>query len=168
MIKTEKSKYIKSVLLLLSTLLVPLQFFGVILYWLPCIYVGLVVPYLLWRIWFNKNNIKANPVSYLWKIPIIFILTASMFYAELFLIFIIPMTISFTAKIIIFAVLLFILRCFIYAMMIFIWQPDILKSKKKWAYLGVILYCATTVYFLYSIPNAPDTDIPESLMSNEM
>ena len=61
-------------------------------------------------------------------------------------------------KIIIFVFLLFLLRCLAYAMMIFVWQPDILKSYKIWGYAGIILYCIANSYFIYSIQNAPDTD----------
>ncbi len=142
MTKTKKSQYIKSALLVLSTLLVPVQFFSLVFNFLSFPYVSFVVPYLLWKIWFNRDEYKLSPISYFWKIPIILFLIAIMFVAEVEILLAILFweTLSNITKIAIYVVLVLILRCLNYAMMIFIWQPNILKSGKKWAYLGLGLY----------------------------
>lgn len=158
MIKNKKSKYIKSCLLVVSTLPF-LLFYSIFLYFIPALYVSFVVPYLIWRIWGGKNNQRIKIYFLLWKAPIIFFIAFTMIYMEIFLLFIIFATgISLIGKIIIFGSLLFLLRCLTYAMMIFIWQPSILKSHKVWGYVGVILYCIANSYFIYSTQNAPDTD----------
>ncbi len=141
MTKTKKSQYIKSALLVLSTLLAPLQFFSLFFNFLPGLYVYFVVPYLLWRIWFNRDDYTASKESYFWKIPIIFVITAGMFFAEvlLFSLFVFPSGASLSAIMITFAVSLLMFRCLSYAMMIFIWQPNILKTCKKWICFGLII-----------------------------
>ena len=159
MTKSQKSKYIKSSLLLLSTLLFPIQIFSIFLYFIPALYISFVVPYLIWKIWFGKYKQKTQIYSFFGKIPIIIFLAFTMFYTDVLSMFIIFATgIPLIGKIIIFSFLLFLLRCVTYAMMIFIWQPSILKSYKVWGYIGVILYCIANSYFIYSTQNAPDTD----------
>lgn len=159
MTKSQKSKYIKSSLLLLSTLLFPIQIFSIFLYFIPALYISFVAPYLIWKIWFGKYKQKTQIYSFFWKIPIIIFLAFTMFYTDVLSMFIIFATeISLIGKIIIFVFLLLLLRCITYAMMIFIWQPDILKSHKIWAYAGVIIYCIANSYFIFSSPNAQDTD----------
>lgn len=158
MIKNKKSKYIKSCLLVVSTLPF-LLFYSAFLYFIPALYVSFVVPYLIWRIWAGKDNQRTRKYSLIWKIPLIIFLAIAMFHIEIVLIFIFAIEIPLIGKIIIFVFLLFLLRCLTYAIMIFIWQPNILKSYYKvWGYVGVILYCIANSYFIYSIKNAPDTD----------
>lgn len=165
MLKMEKIKYLKSFFLLFSTLFFPLQFLGISLYLIPSVYISIIVPYLLWKIWFYHTCHKIKLVSYLWKIPIIFLLAAGLFYTEIILIFVIPPTISLVGKIITFYLLLLLLRCLTYALMIFVWQPNILKSYAIIAFAGTFIYCLATVYFLYSAYTAPDTDNKEVLLS---
>ncbi len=154
MTKTKKSQYIKSALLVLSTLLVPVQFFSLVFNFLSFPYVSFVVPYLLWRIWFNRDEYRASKVSYLWKIPSILVIVVGMLVTEflLFYIYISIMSsaVPFSAVMVIFDVMLLVFRCLTYAVMIFIWRPNILKTGKKWACLGVILYCVTIISFLGS------------------
>ena len=159
MIKNKKSKCVKSGLLLLSTLLLPIQSFSIAFYFIPLMYIDFIVPYWIWKIWFGKNKQKIQISSLCYKIPVILFLAFTMFYTDIILIFIIFATeIPLIGKIIIFVLLLFLLRCLTYAMMIFIWQPNIIKLYKVWGYIGVTLYCIVNSYFIYSTQNAPDTD----------
>ena len=156
--KAKKSKLIKIMLLLISTLFWPFQFFSTAFYFIPSIYVSLIVPYLIWKILFSKTNFQIYKYSLIWKIPIIMFLAMAMFYTELGFIFIFATSMSLISKIIIFGFLILLARCITYSMMIFVWQPNVLKSYKIWAYIGIILYCLANFYFIYSIRNAPDID----------
>lgn len=77
--KAEKSKLIKIMLLLISTLLFPLQFFSIAFYFIPTIYISFIVPYLIWKIWFEKDNQKIKKITLTWKLPIIIFLACAMF-----------------------------------------------------------------------------------------
>ena len=156
--KAEKSKFIKIILLLISTLFWPLQFFGIIFYFIPSIYVSFVVPYLIWRICFHKDIFKIQKYSLIWKIPVIIFLAIAMFYVEMEFIFIFATSISLIGKITIFVFLLLLIRCATYAMMIFIWQSGTLTPCGKLIYTTVIAYCVAVGYLVYSAINAPDTD----------
>jgi len=156
-IKNQKSKYIKSGILILSTLPF-LLFYSIFLYFIPALYVSFVVPYLIWRIWVGKDSQKTQKYSLIWKIPLIIFLAITMFHVEIVLIFIFATGGPLIGKIIIFVSLLFLVRCLTYTMMIFIWQPNILKSYKLWGCAGIVLYCIANSYFIYSTQNAPDTD----------
>jgi len=155
--KVEKSKLIKTILLLISTLPFPL-FFGVLLYVVPALYVSFVVPYLIWKIWFGKDSQKIKKNTLIWKIPLIFLLIISMFFIEMLLIFATPTTLSLIVKIMIFAFLLLIIRSITYAMMIFVWQTDILVPYRKSIYTFILVYCVVVLCFAYSTVDAPDTD----------
>ena len=153
--KIEKSKFIKTILLLLSTLLFPLQFFSIAFYFIPSLYIGVAVPYLIWKIWFGKDNQK---ITLTWKLPIIIFLACAMFGIEILLIFLVPLTLPFIWKLIFFTFSLLLLRCITYAMMIFVWQSDILVSYRKLIYIFILAYCIAVSYFVYSSINAQDTD----------
>lgn len=156
--KAEKTKLIKTILLLLSTLLFPLQFFSIAFYFIPSLYIGVAVPYLIWKIWFGKDNQKIKKITLTWKLPIIIFLACAMFGMEILLIFLVPLTLPFIWKLIFFTFSLLLLRCVTYAMMIFIWQSDILKPYRKLIHTAIMVYCVTVLYFAYSVINAPDTD----------
>lgn len=155
--KVEKSKLIKTILLLISTLPFPL-FFAISLYFVPALYVCFVVPYLIWKIWFGKNNQRIKKITLIWKLPIISFLAWAMFPVEMLLIFAIPAILPLFGKIIIFTFFLLVVRCITYIMMIFVWQSDILISFRKVMYSFILIYCATVSYFVYLSINAPDTD----------
>lgn len=157
MTKVEKSKLIKTILLLISTIPFPL-FFAVLLYVVPALYVSFIVPYLIWKIWFGKDTLKIKKITLTWKLPIVIFLACAMFGMEIFLIFIIPFTLPFIWKLIFFFISLLLLRCVTYAMMIFVWQSDILVPYRKLIYAFILAYCAAISYFVYSSINAPDTD----------
>lgn len=156
--KAEKSKLIKIMLLLISTLLFPLQFFSIAFYFIPTIYISFIVPYLIWKIWFEKDNQKIKKITLTWKLPIIIFLACAMFGIEILLIFLVPLTLPFIWKLIFFTFSLLLLRCITYAMMIFVWQSDILVSYRKLIYAFISAYCIAVSYFVYSSINAPDTD----------
>ena len=155
--KAEKSKLIKIMLLLISTIPFPL-FFAILLYVVPALYVSFIVPYLIWKIWFGKDNQKIKKITLTWKLPIIIFLACAMFGIEILLIFLVPLTLPFIWKLIFFTFSLLLLRCVTYAMMIFVWQSDILVSYRKLIYIFILAYCAAVSYFVYSSINAPDTD----------
>jgi len=170
MAKTKKSKYIKSVFLVLSTLLAPCLFFSIFSNFIAGIYVYFVVPYLLWKFWFNQDDYKVNPTSYYRKAPIILVIVAGMFFAEILLYFLIeyPPSASEAAVIAIYAVSLLIFRCLSYAMMIFVWQPSILKSGKKRTCLGIIfLYFLALMGLSYLFITAPTLNSPSFFMSED-
>lgn len=156
--KTEKSKVIKTALLLLSTLLFPLQFFSVVFYFIPSLYICLIVPYFMWKIWFDEDNKKIKKISLIWKLPIIFFLAMAMYEIEMMFIFLVLLIESFTLKLIFFICLLLIFRCITYVMMIFVWQSDILLPYRKLIYAFILAYCIAVADFWYSCKNAPNTD----------
>ena len=67
MAKNNNSKYLKSVLLVLSTLIFPLQIFSVVLYFVPALYTCIIVPYFIWKIWFGKEAQKIKIYSLFWS-----------------------------------------------------------------------------------------------------
>lgn len=156
--KAEKTKLIKIILLLISTLFCPFQLFSTFFYFIPTIYISFIVPYLIWRIWFGKTDFKIRRYLLIWKIPIIILLALAMFFVEMGLIFIFAISTALIYRITIVILLLLILRCVTYAMMIFIWQSDILKPYRKLIHTAIMVYCVTVLYFAYSVINAPDTD----------
>ena len=155
--KIEKSKLIKTILLLISTIPFPL-FFAILLYVVPALYVSFIVPYLIWKIWFGKDSKKIKKITLTWELPIIIFLACAMFGIEILLIFLVPLTLPFIWKLIFFTFSLLLLRCVTYAMMIFVWQSDILVLYRKLIYAFILVYCIAVSYFVYSSINAPDTD----------
>ena len=154
--KTEKSKLIKTILLLITTIPFPL-FLG-ILYVVPALYVCFVVPYLIWKIWFGKGDRKIKKITLIWKLPIIIFLAWAMFEIEILLMFLVPFTLSFTWKIGFFICSLLLFRCLTYLVMIFVWQSDMLVPYRKLIYAFILAYCIAVADFWYSAQNAPDTD----------
>lgn len=157
MSKVEKVKLIKTALLLISTTPCPL-FMAIFLYVIPALYICFVVPYLIWKIWFGKYDYKTQKYSLIWKIPLIAFLAIALFIIEMLLVFFVPTTLSLLGKIAVFIIFLLMARCLTYAMMIFIWQSDILVPYRKLICAGIIAYCLVIADFLYSSQNAPDTD----------
>ena len=155
--KIEKSKLIKTIILLVSTIPFPL-FFAVLLYFAPALDVCFIVPYLIWKIWFAKDNRKIKKITLTWKLPIIIFLAWAMFEIEILLIFLVPFTISFMWKLIFFIFPLLLFRCITYTMMIFVWQSDILFPYRKVIYAFILAYCIAVAYFCHASLNAPDTD----------
>ena len=155
--KIEKSKLIKTILLLISTIPFPL-FFAILLYVVPALYVSFIVPYLIWKIWFGKDNQKIKKITLTWKLPIIIFLAWAMFEIEILLIFLIQFTLPFIWKLIFSICLLLLFRCITYALMIFVWQSDILVPYRKLVYAFILTYFIAVTDFWYSSLNAPDTD----------
>lgn len=156
-----KLKYIKTLLLALSTVPFPL-FISMFLYFIPAVYVGVLVPYFIGKIWINKSSFHIQKSTFIWKIPLIFFLLYTLFIGELLLIFLVPFSISFLGKIIFFLFCALLLRSIIYAMIIFIWHSDILPPYRKLIYAGILLYCVLTSIFSYQVLTAPDTDTPNA------
>lgn len=156
--KAKNLKLIKIILLILSTLFFPWQFFGMFFLFIPSLYICFVVPYFIWKIWCGQNIQTINKISLVWKIPTIIFLAFALIVSEIMLIFLIPITMSLVGKVIFFICSVLLVRCLTYAMMIFVWQPNILKSYKYFAYAGVMAYCLAMGYFLYSVEYALDTD----------
>lgn len=155
--KIERSKLIKTILLLISTIPFPL-FFAILLYVVPALYICFIVPYLIWKIWFGKDKQKIKKITFIWKLPIIIFLACAMFGMEILLIFLVPFSLPFICKLIFFFISLLLFRCITYAMMIFVWQSDILVTYRKLIYTFILVYCVSVSYFLYSSINAPDID----------
>ena len=154
--KIEKSKLIKTILLLITT--VPFPMFLSIVYVVPALYVCFVVPYLIWKIWFGKGNQKIKKITLIWKLPIIIFLALAMFEIEILLMFFVPFTLSFIWRIVFFICSLLLFRYLTYLMMIFVWQSDILVPYRKLIYAFILAYCIAVANSWYSAQNAPDTD----------
>ena len=158
MTKVEKIKILKSIFILLTTLLFPIQLLGTFFYFIPPLYTCIIVPFLLWTILIDKENRKVKAITFIWKIPIIFLLACCMGFLELVLVFAVPVTFSFIAKSFLYAVMILLLRIVTYVMMIFILQFDFIKSGTKWWYLIILAYCIAVMSFAYSTQYAKDTD----------
>lgn len=165
--KIKKSKIIKTILLLVSTLLLsfPLMLLVIIyvipplyIFFIVPLYICFIVPYLIWRIWFSQNKLKIKKTSLLWKIPIIIFLPLSMFYMEILLMVYTFYINSFVWIIIFFMCSLLLLRCMTYSMMIFVLQSNILVSYRKKIYIGIFAYCLSIGYFICSAINTSDID----------
>ena len=155
--KIEKSKLIRTILLLISTMPFPL-FFAILLYVVPALYVCFIVPYFIWKIWFDKDSQKIKKITLILKLPIIIFLAMAMIEIEILLIFLIPFTLPFIWKLIFFFLSLLLLRSITYMMMIFVWQSDFLVPYRKLIYAFILVYSITVADFWYSSLNAPDTD----------
>lgn len=158
-------KYIKAFLWLLSSLLLPYQPFGIALFLVPNIYINIIVPYFLLKTLFGRDALQIKAVSILWKIPIILVLIAGMLLGEFVCLVTTPSDMSLVLIIATFFFKILLLRTITYTMMIFIWQPNILKHGKTLAYLIVLAYCAFVGYALYAMKDAPDTDMPINAVS---
>lgn len=158
MTEIKKSKLIKTILLLLSTLLWPFQIVGIFLVYIPNIYISFVVPYLIWKMWLSNSNQKMRKIFLILKLPVIAYLALSLYSIEFLLLFMLPYSAPLAWEIVIFFAMLLIARCVIYAMIMFIWQPSILKSFKFLGIAFVLLYCISVACFYYNVENAPDTD----------
>lgn len=149
---------------LLSTLIFPWPFMFFILI-IPPIYVGFVVPFLIWKFVFNGNWQDIPKYSLIWKIPIIFVFNMVLVHGEFFAIDVLTYLPKSTL-LLIFAVALYllILRIIAYAAMILVWQPQIFKPfpKLKWSLIMVIFITtilAGRMTYLMSIePEGSDYD----------
>lgn len=156
--KIEKSKLIKTFLLLISTLIFPLQYFSIVFYFIPSLYICFIVPYLIWKIWFGKGKQQIKKYSLIWKVPIIIFLAFALFEIEIMLIFLVVGIRLFALQLILFVCLLLLYRSVTYFMMIFVWQSDILVPYRKLIYAGILAYSIAVADFMYSSIDAPDTD----------
>lgn len=156
--KTKKSKLIKTTILLISTLLLPIQLFGIVFYCIPSLYIGIVVPYLIWKIWFGEDKQKIKKINMIWKIPVIILLAADLIVVEMMIFSPLVFISSLLGKIIAGIFLVLLLRAVTYASMIFIWQPNILKPYRNLIYAFILSYIMFMADFMYLSQNAPDTD----------
>ena len=138
---TKKKSFI-ALGLLLSTLIFPWPFMFFILI-IPPIYVGFVVPFLIWKFVFNGDWQDIPKYSLIWKIPIIFVFNMVLALGEFFAL---------------------ILRIIAYVAMILVWQPKVFKPfpKLKWSLIVVIFITtisAGRMAYLMSIePEGSDYD----------
>ena len=80
---TTKKKSFITLGLLLSTLIFPWPFALFILI-IPPVYVGFIVPYLIWKFVFNGDWQDIPKYSLIWKIPIIFVFNMVLAIGEFF------------------------------------------------------------------------------------
>lgn len=152
-------KLIKIILLILSALPIPL-FFTPFLYLIPALYIGYVVPFLIWKIYFAENTVRITKYSLIWKLPLVLFLPVSMAFVEIVLFFLVHFSLSLIYKIVCYIIMLYILRCLIYAMMIFIWQTANKTIYAKLTTILIFVYCMVILYFIYSFQIAPDMALP--------
>ena len=148
----------KSIFILFTTLLFPIQFLGAFFYLIPPLYNCVIVPFWLWSVLIDKDKRKIKTTAFIWKMPIFFLLACCMGFLELLLVFALPVTFSFVAKLVLYAVMILLLRIITYAMMIFVLQTDFAKCGTKWVYWLILAYCIAVMSFAYSTKYAQDTD----------
>lgn len=160
---TKKKSFI-ALGLLLSTLIFPWPFMFFILI-IPPIYVGFVVPFLIWKFVFNGDWQDIPKYSLIWKIPIIFVFNMVLALGEFFAIGVLTYLPKITLLLILAGILsLLILRIIAYAAMILVWQPKVFKPfpKLKWSLIVVIFITtilAGRMAYLMSIePEGSDYD----------
>ena len=161
---TTKKKAFITLGLLLSTLIFPWPFALFILI-IPPVYVGFIVPYLIWKFVFNGNWQDIPKYSLIWKIPIIFVFNMVLVHGEFFAIDVLTYLPKSTL-LLIFAVALYllILRIIAYAAMILVWQPQIFKPfpKLKWSLIMVIfittILAGRMTYLMSIAPEGSDYD----------
>ena len=156
---TAKQKYL-CIGLLLSTLLFPVQFVFLFLI-IPPIYVGFIVPFLIWKIAFNGQVKNITKISLLWKIPLILSFNIlNMTFGEflaLNVFYILPYNPF--ILLVIFGIVIICLRIISYALIILIWDFNafqICSKIKKLLLTFVLLLCLCGSSFLYSIWVSPD------------
>ena len=160
---TKKKSFI-ALGLLLSTLIFPWPFMFFILI-IPPIYVGFVVPFLIWKFVFNGDWQDIPKYSLIWKIPIIFVFNMVLALGEFFAIGVLTYSPKITLLLILAGTLsLLILRIIAYVAMILVWQPKVFKPfpKLKWSLIVVIFITtisAGRMAYLMSIePEGSDYD----------
>ena len=160
---TKKKSFI-ALGLLLSTLIFPWPFMFFILI-IPPIYVGFVVPFLIWKFVFNGDWQDIPKYSLIWKIPIIFVFNMVLALGEFFAIGVLTYLPQITLLLILAGTLsLLILRIIAYVAMILVWQPKVFKPfpKLKWSLIVVIFITtisAGRMAYLMSIePEGSDYD----------
>ena len=161
---TTKKKAFITLGLLLSTLIFPWPFALFILI-IPPVYVGFIVPYLIWKFVFNGDWQDIPKYSLIWKIPIIFVFNMVLVHGEFFAIDVLTYLPKSTL-LLIFAVALYllILRIIAYAAMILVWQPQIFKPfpKLKWSLIMVIfittILAGRMTYLMSIAPEGSDYD----------
>ena len=134
---TKKQKWMGGILIL-STLLFPIQYLGLVLLGIPCIYISLIVPYYLWKILCGGQFKNIKKAALVWKIPVVLALAVSLIESEMLIASGMVsgaglLNFNFSAAGISFVLLplfllsILVLRIIVYGMMIFIWQPQTLK-----------------------------------------
>lgn len=160
---TKKKSFI-ALGLLLSTLIFPWPFMFFILI-IPPIYVGFVVPFLIWKFVFNGDWQDIPKYSLIWKIPIIIIFNLVLTLGEILTLTILsylPKNVLFSVFVI--ATLILILRIVAYIAMIWVWQPKIFTPfpKIKWSIITVIFITMISVghlaYLMSIAPEGSDYD----------
>ncbi len=161
---TTKKKSFITLGLLLSTLIFPFPF-ALFMLVFPPVYVGFIVPYLIWKLVFNGNWQDIPKYSLIWKIPIIFVFNMVLAIGEFFAIVILLYLPKSILLLILGGILcILILRIIAYAAMMLVWQPKIFKPfpKLKWSLIAVIFITtisAGRMAYLMSIsPGGSDYD----------
>lgn len=150
--------------LLFSTLIFPWPFAFFILI-IPPVYVGFVVPFLIWKFVFNGNLKDISKCSLIWKIPVIIIFNLVLALEEILTLAVLAyLPKNFLFSVLIIALLILILRIVAYTAMIWVWQPKIFRPfpKVKWSIITVIFITMISVWrlvYLMSIsPESSDYD----------
>ncbi len=150
--------------LLLSTLIFPWPFAFFILI-IPPIYVGFVVPFLIWKFVFNGNLKDISKCSLIWKIPVIIIFNLVLALEEILTLAVLAyLPKNFLFSVLIIASLILMLRIVAYMAMIWVWQPKIFMPfpKIKWSIITVIFIAIISawrlVYLMSISPESSDYD----------
>ena len=161
---TTKKKTFITLGLLLSTLIFPWSFAFFILI-IPPIYVGFIVPFLIWKFVFNGNLQDIANYSLIWKIPLIVIFNLALTLGEILTLVVLaylPKNVLLSVFVI--ATLILILRIIAYTAMIWVWQPQIFRPfpKIKWGIITVIfitmISAGRLVYLMSIAPESSDYD----------
>ncbi len=162
MTKEMQIKIYKAIGLILSSMLIFSQLFvggylstpfldvaviKCIVFALPIIYVGFVVPYFIWKILFSGKFADVKNFYLLLKIPTILVLNGWQIFWEFAILFN-----AFNHDFQIWTLLLggiclLTMRIITYAMMIIVWQPNLYKNYSRLALTVITSYCAIGVVF---------------------
>ncbi len=143
-----KSRIYESLKYFAWTLVVPVQFLGIDiflfsenkLFWptiilivdiLAMIYIGFIAPYKIWQTLTGLKFADVKNKSLYWKIPTIIVFSILQYHSEILILkswFVIDHHLNFILFLIILFVEFVMLRLVIYAVMLFIWQPNLISS----------------------------------------
>lgn len=161
---TTKKKTFITLGLLLSTLAFPWSFAFFILI-IPPIYVGFVVPFLIWKFIFNGNLQDITKYSLIWKIPLIVIFNLILTLGEILTLVVLAyLPKNVLLSVLVIALLILILRTVAYVAIIWVWQPKVFKPfpKIKWGIIAVIfvimIFAGRWVYLMNIAPESSDYD----------
>lgn len=146
--KPSKTNMFLVLLILCSTLWWSVHLWGIPFYWVNAVYIGLIAPYLIWRLLFpnGKNTFWRTALM---VVPLLLIAATLLFFD----LFVIPMSIfegfpmwiyerPQTLIVMVLNPYQFFIRIILYGLMILIWDNRIVRARwvKALLWIGTVLY----------------------------